>query len=202
MKKRKKAILLTMPKRAGTPTVAVESRILFVRHHRVILDADIAKLYGVPVKRLNEQVKRNQERFPSDFMFQLTEKEHAALRSQIATSKKSRGGRRYTPYAFTEHGAIMAATVLNSERAVQMSVFVVRAFVRLRELLAANRQLAAKIYELETRLDSHDSAIWDLIKAIRQLMNVKRSPRRRIGFVLPGDDTRQGKGRFQVRRQG
>ena len=185
MKKRKKAILLTMPKRAGTPTVAGESRILFVRHHRVILDADIAKLYGVPVKRLNEQVKRNQERFPSDFMFQLTEKEHAALRSQIATSKKSRGGRRYTPYAFTEHGAIMAATVLNSERAVQMSVFVVRAFVRLREMLATNRRLASKIDELENRLDTNDSVLLELIAAIKGLMTPKATPRIRIGFQLP-----------------
>src|SRR5580700_1818693 len=106
-----------MPKRRATSAVSVESRILFLRHQRVILDVDIARLYGVPVKRLNEQVKRNQERFPSDFMFQLSEKEDAALRSQIATSKKSRGGRRYTPYALTEHGAIMAATVLNSKRA-------------------------------------------------------------------------------------
>jgi len=185
MKKRKKAILLTMPKRAGTPTVAVESRILFVRHHRVILDADIAKLYGVPVKRLNEQVKRNQERFPSDFMFQLTEKEHAALRSQIATSKKGRGGRRYPPYAFTEHGAIMAATVLNSKMAVAMSLFVVRAFVRLRELLATNRRLAAKINELEKRMDGTDDTLVDLFQAIKELMTIKRSPRRKIGFQLP-----------------
>jgi hypothetical protein len=126
MKDSKKATLLRMPKRRGTPAFVVESRILILRHRRVIVDADLALLYGVPVKRLNEQAKRNQERFPSDFMFQLTRKEHDALRSQIATSKKSRGGRRYTPYAFTEHGAIMAATVLNSKRAVQMSVFVVR----------------------------------------------------------------------------
>ena len=153
-----------------TSAFAVESRILFLRHQRVILDADIAQLYGVPVKRLNEQVKRNQERFPSDFMFQLTDKEHGALRSQFATSKKSRGGRRYPPYAFTEHGAIMAATVLNSERAVQMSVFVVRAFVRLREMLATNRRLAGKIDELENRLDTHDSVIQDLIEAIKELM--------------------------------
>jgi hypothetical protein len=139
----------------------------------------------VPVKRLNEQVKRNQDRFPSDFMLQLTEKEHAALRSQIATSKKTRGGRRYPPYAFTEHGAIMAATVLNSGRAIRMSVFVVRAFVRLRELLATNRRLAAKIYELENHVDTHDSVIRDLIEAIRQLMNPKDPPRVRIGFQLP-----------------
>src|ERR1700689_616813 len=185
MKKPKKTTLRRMPKRSKTPEVVVESRILFLRHQRVILDADIAKLYGVPVKRLNEQVKRNQERFPSDFMFQLTEKEHAALRSQIATSKKSRGGRRYTPYAFTEHGAIMAATVLNSERAVQMSVFVVRAFVRLREMLATNRRLASKIAELESRLDTYDFVIQDLIGAIKELMSPKPPPRRRIGFQLP-----------------
>src|ERR1700728_5506147 len=114
MKKQKNAKLLRMPKRRVTPVLAVESRILFLRHRRVILDVDIAHLYGVPVKRLNEQVKRNQERFPSDFMFQLTDWEHGALRSQFATSKKTRGGRRYTPHAFSEHGAIMATTVLNS----------------------------------------------------------------------------------------
>jgi ORF6N domain len=112
MNKPKKATLLRMPQRSKAPAVVVESRILFLRHQRVILDADIATLYGMPVKRLNEQGKRNQTRFPSDFMFQLTEKEHMALRSQIATSKKSRGGRRYTPYAFTEHGALMAAKFL------------------------------------------------------------------------------------------
>jgi len=185
MKKSRKAKLLRMPKRRGTPALAVESRILFLRHQRVILDSDIAELYDVPVKRLNEQVKRNQERFPSDFMFQLTAKERDALRSQFATSNKNRGGRRYTPYAFTEHGAIMAATVLNSERAVQMSVFVVRAFVRLRELLATNRRLAGKIDELENRLDTHDSTIQDLIEAIRELMTPEEAPRVRIGFQLP-----------------
>ncbi len=174
-----------MPKRLLTRTYTVESRVLFLRTHRVILDADIAELYGVPVKRLNEQVKRNQERFPSDFMFQLTGKEHAFLRSQIATSNKSRGGRRYRPYAFTEHGAIMAATVLNSDRAVQMSVFVVRAFVRLREMLATNRRLAGKLDELENRLDTHDSVIGELIEAIKELMKPQEPSRVRIGFQLP-----------------
>jgi hypothetical protein len=185
MKQSKKATLLRMPKRGGTPAFVVESRILILRHRRVILDVDIAHLYGVPVKRLNEQVKRNQERFPSDFMFQLTRKEHAALRSQIATSKKTRGGRRYTPYALIEHGAIMAATVLNSKRAVRMSVFVVRAFVRLREMLATNRRLAGKIAELENGLDTHDSVIQDLIEAIKELLTPEARPRRRIGFQLP-----------------
>ena len=115
----------------------VESRILILRHQRVILDSDLAELYGVPARQLNQQVKRNRERFPADFMFQLTAKEDGALRSQIVISKKGRGGgRRYPPYAFTEHGAIMAATVLNSKQAIEMSVFVVRAFVRMREMLA------------------------------------------------------------------
>ncbi len=173
------------PQPRPAPIYAVESRVIFLRHQRVMLDADIAELYGVPVKRLNEQVKRNRERFPTDFMFQLTENEHAALRSQIATSKKIRGGRRYLPYAFTEHGAIMAATILKSERAIRMSVFVVRAFVRLREMLATNRRLAAKIYELENHVDAHDSVIRDLIEAIRELMTPKGSPRVRIGFQLP-----------------
>src|SRR6516165_10226764 len=165
--------------------VPVESRILVVRQHKVILDSDLAELYGVPVKRLNEQVKRNLERFPSDFMFQLTVAEQDALRSQIATSKPGRGGRRYVPYAFTEHGAIMAATVLNSERAVEMSVFVVRAFVRLREVLATNQQLAGKIDELERRLDTHDASIQELIEAIRELMEPAPASGRPIGFQLP-----------------
>ena len=174
-----------MPKRRVTSPYAVESRILLLRHQRVILDADIAELYGVPVKVLNQQIKRNQKRFPADFVFQLSAKEYEGLRSQIVTSKETRGGRRYLPYAFTEHGAIMAATVLNSERAVEMSVFVVRAFVRLREMLANNRKLAGKIDELENRLDTHDSTIQDLIEAIKELMTPEEPPRKRIGFQLP-----------------
>lgn len=181
MKNRNLADVLRMPKRAAAASV-VESRILFLRHQRVILDADLAELYGVTVRHLNQQVKRNRERFPPDFMFQLREREQRLLRSQIVISKKGRGGRRYAPFAFTEHGAIMAATVLNSRRAVQMSVYVVRAFVRLRELLATNRRLAAKIAELEERLGSHDVVIVDLIAAVKELM----TPRRRlIGFELP-----------------
>src|ERR1700757_1812358 len=165
--------------------VPVESRIVVLREHRVILDTDLAELYGVPVKRLNEQVKRNQERFPADFMFRLSAEESESLRSQDATSKTGRGGRRYAPYAFTEHGAIMAATVLNSERAVEMSVFVVRAFVRLREMLASNDKLAAKIDELEQRLDIHDESIQDLLEAIRQLMLPEPATDRKIGLALP-----------------
>jgi hypothetical protein len=165
--------------------IPVESRIFVLRQQKVILDRDLAELYGVPVKRLNEQVKRNRERFPSDFMFQLTKPEEGALPTQVA-AKPGRGGRRYAPYAFTEHGAIMAATVLNSERAVEMSVFVVRAFVRLREVLSTNQQLAGKIDELEQRLDTHDASIQELIEAIRELMAPDPATGRRIGFELPG----------------
>jgi hypothetical protein len=174
-----------MPKSQSALAVSVESRILLVRNHKVILDTDLAELYGVPVKQLNQQTKRNKERFPADFMFQLTSAEHAPLRSQTVTSKPGRGGRRYLPYAFTEHGAIMAATVLNSERAVEMSLFVVRAFVRLRDMLANNHELAAKIDELERRLDTHDASIQDLIEAIKELMAPDPPSGRKIGFQLP-----------------
>ena len=185
MKKQISTKLVTMPKRRATPPFAVESRILFLRHQRVILDSDIAELYGVPVRTLNQQLKRNRQRFPSDFVFQLKTSEQRILRSQNVISSSKHGGRRYKPYAFTEHGAIMAATVLNSDRAVQMSVFVVRAFVRLRELLATNQRLAGKIGELERRLDTHDSTITELIDAIKELMTPEEPKRGRIGFQLP-----------------
>ncbi|MGO9520180.1 MAG: ORF6N domain-containing protein [Candidatus Korobacteraceae bacterium] len=155
----------------------VESRILFLRGRKVLLDSDLADLYRVTVKRLNEQVKRNAERFPDDFMFRLTPEETRLLRSQIATSNGGRGGRRYLPFVFTEHGAIMAASVLNSPQAVEMSVFVVRAFVRLNEILASNRELAAKVMELDRRLKTQDAAIHDIISAIKRLM---KPPSRRI----------------------
>jgi hypothetical protein len=122
-------------------TETVVGRIYTVRNLRVILDSDLAELYGVPTRVFNQAVKRNKERFPADFMFQLTEDEYASLRSQIVISNQ-RGGRRYLPYAFTEHGAIMAATILNSQRAIEMSVFVVRAFIQLRDLLSSHKQLS------------------------------------------------------------
>jgi ORF6N domain len=158
---------------------------MILRHERVILDTALAELYNVSVKRLNEQAKRNRKRFPADFMFQLTPRENKSLRSQFATSKIGRGGRRSLPYAFTEHGAIMAATVLNSEQAVEMSVFVVRAFVRLREMLAANRELADRIGDLEKHLETHDGTIQEIIRVIKSLMTPIRRRRRKIGFVLP-----------------
>jgi phage regulator Rha-like protein len=160
----------------------IESRILTIREHRVMLDSDLAELYGVSTRRLNEQVKRNQHRFPADFMFQLTKSEARALRSQFATSKAGRGGRRYRPYAFTEHGAIMVASVLNTRRAVEVSVYVVRAFVRLREMLSTHKELARKLSELEKRIQGHDEEIVLLFEAIRKLMEPPGKPRKRIGF--------------------
>jgi len=162
--------------------------IRILRGVRVILDSDLAALYGVPVKRLNEQVRRNALRFPLDFAFQLDNHELADLKSQFATS--SWGGKRKPPRAFTEHGAIMAATVLNSRRAVEVSVYVVRAFVQMRESLASNKQLATRLNELEARvsrrLDGHDDAIDEILGAIRQLMTPPDPPRKRgIGFLPP-----------------
>jgi phage regulator Rha-like protein len=162
-----------------------ESRISLIRGQRVILDSDLAELYGVEVRSLNQQVKRNARRFPDDFVMQLTAEEVASLRSQNVISNPGRGGSRYLPYAFTEHGAIMAASVLNSERAVEMSIFVVRAFVRMREALAANQQIMSKLAELEQRVESHDTSIQDLIEAIRELMEPPPATDRRIGFTLP-----------------
>ena len=165
--------------------VSIDLRILILRHQRIILDSALADLYNVPVKRLNEQTKRNGKRFPADFMFQLTPRENRSLKSQFATAKNGRGGRRTLPYAFTEHGAIMAATVLNSGQAVEMSIFVVRAFVRLRQALAANRELAARIEELEKHLDTHDGTIQNIIQVIKNLMEPALSRRSKIGFALP-----------------
>jgi len=174
----------------------IDHRILLIRGQRVILDSELAALYAVSPKRLNEQVKRNLDRFPDDFMFQLTQDEYKVLRSQFATSNTGpgRGGRRYLPFCFTEHGAIMAATVLNSPRAVEMSVFVVRAFVHIREVLSGHRQLAIKIGELERKLATHDDSIHSLIEAIKQLMPLRRKAPARIGFQPKIGEPKQLKG--------
>jgi hypothetical protein len=137
----------------------------------VILDSDLALIYGVSTGRLNEAVKRNIERFPQDFMLRLSAAEYAVLTSQIATSKPGHGGRRKLPWAFTEHGAIQAANVLNSARAIAMGVYVVRAFVQLRDLLASNKTLAQKLSELEHKLENHDEAIAAILSAIRELLH-------------------------------
>jgi hypothetical protein len=172
---------------AALAVEAVASRIVLLRGLRVLLDSDLAALYAVPTKRFNEAVKRNEAKFPAEFMFQLTQAEFSALRSRIATSNGGRGGRRYLPRVFTEHGALMAATILNSPRAIEVSVYVVRAFVQLRDLLAGNKVLALRLRELERRLESklaaHDEAIADILAAIRQLMNPPEPAKRPIGFV-------------------
>ena len=183
---------------------AISTRIVTMRGERVLLDADLAALYGVSTKRFNEQVQRNRNRFPADFMFRLRDHEVKNLRSQFATARlqpadpgsdssnrsqfvtgsQIHRDPRFLPWVFTEHGALMAANVLRSKRAVQMSVQVVRAFVRLREMVAANKELAAKLDELEQRVSNHDEAITGIIKTIRELaIRPEPTPKRRIGFI-------------------
>src|SRR5437762_8077724 len=167
----------------------LENAIHLIRGQRVMLDSDLAAIYGTSTMRLNEQCKRNRKRFPDDFAFVLTREEFTSLISQNAISR-SHGGRRSLPVAFTEHGAIMLASVLNSDVAVQASVRVVRAFVKLREMVAGNAGLAAKLVELERRLDSHDESIANLFQAIRQLLTPPTKPKREIGFHVREDGTR------------
>jgi len=156
--------------------------ILLLRGQRVILDLHLAQLYGVPTRRLNEQVRRNAKRFPPEFSFVMMNQEVANLKSQIATS--SWGGKRKLPRVFTEHCAIMAATVLNSSRAMEMSVYVVRAFVQLRYTVAANGEIAKRLDQLERKVGSHDRAILEILQALRQLTQPAEAPkRRRIGCV-------------------
>jgi len=169
------------------PMERIERAILSIRGEKVMLDGDLAEIYGVETRILNQAVKRNIERFPADFMFQLTSKEVEALRSQIVISNEGRGGRRYLPYAFTEHGALMLANVLNSERAAQTSVQVVRAFVRLRQMLTSNAELARKLAALENKYDAQFKVVFD---AIRQLMSPPAKPKREIGFHVKYDDDR------------
>ncbi len=151
------------------PVSSIESKIYSIRGQRVMLDSDLAQLYGVTTKRLNEQVKRNADRFPLDFMFRLTAEESGALRSQNATSSNRHGGRRYLPYAYTEHGAIMLASVLNSKRAIEASIFVVRAFIRMRGILSVHKEFARKLSELDRRVTGQDQNIKALITAIKKL---------------------------------
>ena len=170
------------------PLERVTNVILVLRGQKVLLDEDLAALYGVTTKRFNEQVRRNLERFPADFMFRLTNQEVAILRSQFATLRSAHGKhRKYLPYAFTEHGAIMAAMVLNSPHAVEMSVHVVRAFVQLRQLLASNEELAKRLDELDARISqkfgTYDQAIAGMFETIRQLMNPPQIVGRPIGFT-------------------
>ena len=185
------------------PVAKIAQAILYLRDQRILLDADLANLYGVTTKRFNEQVRRNLDRFPGDFMFQLTDQEFDALRSQFATSNVGRGGRRYLPYAFTEQETIMAATILNSPRATEVSVYVVRAFVQLRNLVASNQEILRKVTELAQKVSSHDQAIAGLINALSDLMNPQEPPKKRpIGFITPDDTTLKSKKVRTIRKLG
>jgi len=179
------------------PVERIEGAILEIRGKKVMLDADLAALYGVPTKRVNEQVRRNVARFPADFMFQLTSEEYATLRSQIATldvgtnrSQFATGSQRhrdprFLPHAFTEHGAVMLASVLKSQRAVEVSVFVVRAFLHMRRMLTDQRRFALKLDEIENKLAAHDQSLKVVFDAIRKLMDKPKpepEPPRKIGF--------------------
>jgi phage regulator Rha-like protein len=162
-------------------TESLERKIYLIRGFKVMIDNDLAELYGVTTKRLNEQVRRNAERFPSDFMFQLSAEEYESLRSHFATLKQGRGQhRKYLPYVFTEHGALMAASVLNTPRAIHVSLYVVRAFVKLREMIASHKDLARKLDELEKKYDGQFQIVFE---AIRQLMAIEEKPKRKIGFL-------------------
>ena len=182
---------------APIPVERIERAILFLRGHKVMLDSDLAALYGVETRVLVQAVKRNPERFPKDFMFQLNNQDVAALKSQsVISNPPGRGGRRSAPYAFTEHGALMVATVLNSPRAVEMSLYVVRAFVRMREVLATHKELAKKLEALEKKTEAlalkHDALATttraqfkEVIEALRALMTPPEPKKRPIGFVTP-----------------
>ena len=165
------------------PQEVIEKRIYLIRGHKVMLDADLARLYGIPNKALIQAVKRNLNRFPEDFMLLLTRQEVAILRSQIVTSRW--GGRRYLPYAFTEQGVAMLSSVLNSERAIQVNIAIMRAFVRLKTILSTHKELAHKLSELEQKIEKHDADIGSIFEAIRQLMAPPpERPKRRIGFRM------------------
>ena len=174
-----------MRNKSGKSIAAPENialRIVVLRGSKVLLDADLAELYGVETKALNLAVKRNARRFPEDFMFQLSPEEAGNLRFQIATSSSTHGGRRYRPYAFTEQGVAMLSSVLHSERAVQMNIAIMRAFVKLREAIGTNRALARQFAELERRVGRHDEKLNAILQVIRKLMTPRRQPRREIGF--------------------
>jgi hypothetical protein len=158
----------------------IVTKIYYIRGHKIMLDADLAELYQVPTKRLNEQVKRNIGRFPEDFMFQLTENEFENLRSQNATS--SWGGRRVAPYAFTEHGVLMLSSVLNSERAIKVNIQIMRIYTKMREMLLTNQDILLKLEQLERKVDDHDQAIRVIFEYLKQLLNPPQEPRPRVGF--------------------
>jgi phage regulator Rha-like protein len=164
------------------PLETIEQKIFLIRGHKVMMDRDLARLYGVTTFNLNKAVKRNLDRFPEDFMFQLTAEEFESLRFQIGMSKKGRGGRRYLPYTFTEQGVAMLSSVLRSKRAIQVNIAIMRTFVKLRRILSTHKILAQKLKELERKIEKHDVEIQTIFEAIRQLMKPPEKPKRKIGF--------------------
>ena len=169
------------------PQEVISNKIFIVRGRRVLLDRHLAKLYGVKTKVLNQAVKRNIKRFPGDFMFQLTKEEFTNWRSQFVTSNADKMGLRRLPYAFTEQGVSMLSTVLNSERAIQVNIVIMRVFVKFREILSTHKELANRIDELEKRMENKDKEIQAIFEAIRQLMLKPDKPKRRIGFYNQED---------------
>ena len=167
------------------PHEAIEGKILLIRGKKVMLDRDLAELYGVPTKRLNEQVKRNIERFPEDFMFQLTKEEFENWKSQFATSNSEKMGLRKLPHVFTEQGVAMLSSVLNSKRAIQVNIAIMRVFVKLKEMLSTHKELMNKLAELERRIEKHDEQIYTIFEAIRQLMEPPSKKARRITGFKP-----------------
>ena len=183
------------------PDERIEKTILFIRGQKVIIDADLAELYGVTTKRLNQQVKRNSSRFPEDFMFRLTQKE----KDEVVANCNHLSRLRFStalPHAFTEHGAIMAASVLNTPRAIESSIFVVRAFVRLRQILATHKELSRKLADLEQRIENHDEQIHAIFEAIRQLIAPPDKKVKKIGFTVKEDMEQRVQGSKDSRSQG
>jgi ORF6N domain len=166
---------------------AIEKRIFVVRERQVMLDEDLADLYGVETKRLIQQVKRNLKRFPRDFMFQLTKVEVEALRSQIATSKTGRGGRRYAPYVFTEQGVAMLSGVLHSDRAIAVNIEIMRAFVELRRVAGSYALIEKRLKQIEEGMDEHDERFAQIFNALHQLINPPAKPKRPVGFRVRED---------------
>jgi hypothetical protein len=174
---------MSSQKKSGEPLVPAEifeRRILLIRGHKVMLDSDLAELYEAPTKALNQATRRNAARFPEDFMFQLTREENESLRSQFVTSKEGRGGRRYLPYVFTEQGIAMLSTVLNSERAIAVNIAIMRTFVRLRQMLATDKDLAQRLDAMEKKYDQQFKVVFDILK---QLMEPPAKPKKPLGFV-------------------
>lgn len=176
-----------MNKKIKINDATVSSKIYRVRGQKIMIDEDLAQMYNVPTKRLNEQVRRNMARFPKDFMFQLTEREFENLKSQFATS--SWGGRRTLPYAFTEHGVLMLSSVLNSETAIQVNIRIVRVYAKLRDMLAANKDIMLKLEQLEhkinmqgTRVRKNEEEIYLIFEALKKLLNPPKEPMRRVGY--------------------